>query len=502
MKGVHMNQSTNKWKLPPLPWKIPEDKIGLPTRGATITKCTLLHEGEKISRPEPFAGFRPVEEIFPADAYRVEGVIHSMDPNAPDIRFEAGLPLDWNGKLLQQGGGGLDGYVPFCASPLHGQSDGSQSALKQGYLVIGSDSGHGDVNGNVMQADFAVNQEAFENFAHLSLKKVKDVGVELARMIYGQSPGRVYFYGGSNGGRECMKAIQIYPEDYDGAVCFYPVLYWVQKVLLDARNELAMEKAGTDGFIDQEKDAKIYDTILKACSDMPGSEDGLISDIKGVREKRPEIEEALGEFLSTTQMELLTAFDQPIEMPWPLAYENQTFPGYPVFEGTSAFAQFIGPMLSKRFGMMTGTDSALANIIAQDPSYNLLEKGLDINGWKDRILEVSEWLDACDVNLDGFIKRNGKLILVQGTTDPQVSMHGTMQYVEKLRKHYGTENAENFMKFYLAPGYGHGDGKFMISADFIRTLDKWVEEEKAPGAITVTDKNPETAGRRRLLEPV
>ena len=36
-----------------VPFKIPSEAISLPTRGATVTKCTLFHEGDMD--PEPFS---------------------------------------------------------------------------------------------------------------------------------------------------------------------------------------------------------------------------------------------------------------------------------------------------------------------------------------------------------------------------------------------------------------------------------------------------------------
>jgi len=65
---------------------------------------------------------------------------------------------------------------------------------------------------------------------------------------------------------------------------------------------------------------------------------------------------------------------------------------------------------------------------------------------------------------------------------------------------YGQEDLKKFLRFYLAPGYGHGtDGNFIIVSDFLHALDTWVEEGMAPGTLTVTDRNPQTAGRTRPL---
>ncbi len=72
--------------------KIGSAQIGLPTRGALIDSARLAKGA--------------------AGGYcRVLGSITSVDPFADPIRFEVNLPETWNGKAVQFGGGGFDGYL-------------------------------------------------------------------------------------------------------------------------------------------------------------------------------------------------------------------------------------------------------------------------------------------------------------------------------------------------------------------------------------------------------
>ena len=53
--------------------------------------------------------------------------------------FELRMPDDWNGRLLFQGGGGLDGIV----QPAIGASGSfERPALSRGYAVVSTDGGH------------------------------------------------------------------------------------------------------------------------------------------------------------------------------------------------------------------------------------------------------------------------------------------------------------------------------------------------------------------------
>ncbi|MEJ2110350.1 MAG: tannase/feruloyl esterase family alpha/beta hydrolase [Acidobacteriota bacterium] len=51
--------------------------------------------------------------------------------------IELRLPLDWNGRMLFQGGGGLDGVL----NPAFGSVSGFPSALERGFAVVSTDGG-------------------------------------------------------------------------------------------------------------------------------------------------------------------------------------------------------------------------------------------------------------------------------------------------------------------------------------------------------------------------
>jgi hypothetical protein len=52
---------------------------------------------------------------------KVLGAVLPVDPNAPPVNFEVNLPMQWNGKALQIGGGGFNGthqrpWSAYCYS--------------------------------------------------------------------------------------------------------------------------------------------------------------------------------------------------------------------------------------------------------------------------------------------------------------------------------------------------------------------------------------------------
>src|SRR4051812_42920676 len=73
---------------------------------------------------------------------RVDGVINprtASNGKRYGIGFAVALPVDWNGRFLFQGGGGLNGSVQ---PPLGAGYAGERPALARGFAVASTDSGH------------------------------------------------------------------------------------------------------------------------------------------------------------------------------------------------------------------------------------------------------------------------------------------------------------------------------------------------------------------------
>src|ERR1700710_1100012 len=72
---------------------------------AGLTEPTALSVAER--GPTPAARINPATPQF----CRMLGHIDPTDPKAPPIRFQLNLPLQWNGRSVQYGGGGFNGVV-------------------------------------------------------------------------------------------------------------------------------------------------------------------------------------------------------------------------------------------------------------------------------------------------------------------------------------------------------------------------------------------------------
>ena len=172
--------------------------------------------------PTPAARVAPANPAF----CRVLGHIEPTDPKAPPINFEVNLPVEWNGRSVQYGGGGFNGILVTGLGLPPAYPFDTPSPLARGFVTYGTDSGHETKPGEPPQI-FALNDEAFENFAHRSYKKVRDAAVALMVRAYGKPPEKMYFMGSSEGGREALTMAQRYPDDFDGILARVPVINWV-----------------------------------------------------------------------------------------------------------------------------------------------------------------------------------------------------------------------------------------------------------------------------------
>jgi hypothetical protein len=119
--------------------------------------------------------------------------------------IELRLPANWNGRLLFQGGGGLNGVLP----PAVGAVTGFPSALTRGFAVVTTDSGHR--GRSPLDARFGVDQQAKLDFAYQGVERTTREAKSLLTRFYGKQPQYSYYMGCSTGGREAMLAAQRLP---------------------------------------------------------------------------------------------------------------------------------------------------------------------------------------------------------------------------------------------------------------------------------------------------
>ncbi len=476
-------------------FKLPADRIGLPTTGAVITSAEPRHE-----QGTPFC--------------RILGRIHPVDPAADDIRFQLNLPVDWNGKALQFGGGTFDGYLAIAngrgrtAVGLKSQA----SPLARGYATFGSDSGHHrsyfplpDAM-NTLSAKFARNPEMQRNFAGDALKKVHDVVVAAITQRYNRAPSRMYFIGASTGGREALRVAQRFPSDYDGVLAAYAAWDQVELDLQFIRTAKALYASG--GFLGHAQTHLIARAVQQSCDAQDGLRDGIISNPSACHVDAARLRCHDGArhhgCLSDAQFHTLMTFASPQRTAMPLSNGVESIPGYNVLAGadlTYAVGVLHFPLpdpllILNSFGYVIG-DDVTRNFFSVGHRFDSLTLDTTTGGsFRAQLIRQAGEIDSTDANLRPFLAHGGKLILVHGTIDTVVPTESSVDYYRRLQSTLGAGTTADFARLYLVPGLGHGFGKFNAGFDTIGVLDAWADRGIAPAGLVVTDKH---GGRTRPL---
>ena len=490
---------------------IPIADIGLPSGGASVLAAVPVTDTDSAGSARDYC--------------KVTGNIHPLDPAAAPIRFEVNLPASWNQRALQMGGGGTDGTVVTGLGSYVSQPDTQATALARGFVTLGSDSGHNADKDPPFDTHFALNQEQLLNFGQYQIKKTLDTARALMKAYYGQAPRYIYFAGGSQGGHEAFDAAQRYPDDYDGVIAMFPA-YNIINMHLGALAQVQALYGKQSGvasaaWMNPAKVAMLVKAAVAACDSLDGAADGLISNVQAcnaaftietvkARLRCAEGADTGDTCLSDAQIGAVARINAPVNYSFAFSGGSTSYPRWPILEGGTFLNNHLGksnvvqnppvlpfdPINGSPFQMGPAAGT-VRGIIVQDFSIDTL--AFDPERWIPRIQAVSGWMDAASVNLDRFKARGGKLLLAHGTIDDSISPHNSIRYYDKLVAAYGQSAADAFSRFYLIPGFGHGEGIFNAKWDSLAALQAWVEVGQAPRDQVTSDGNSGSGGRTRPL---
>jgi hypothetical protein len=464
-----------------------------------------------ITAPAPLAvaerGPTPSARVTPANPEfcKVLGQIAPSDPKAPPIKFQVNLPVEWNGRSLQYGGGGFNGVLITGLALPPAYPFGSPSPLAQGFVTYGTDSGHETKPGEPPQV-FALNDEAFENFSYRSYKRVRDAAVALMVRAYGNPPSKLYFMGSSEGGREALTMAQRYPEDFDGIFARVPVINWVG--LQHAGTRAGLATMG-EGWIRPAQVELVAKAVLQACDTADGSDDQLVQDPVGCKAKfQPEsLRCAAGQSgdqcLTDAQITAIKTLHSTYKFPFAMENGLDDYPGWGVSgENTAAFGP-TGGWISWWLGTTAPTQppsptngiawiygaGGIQYVFARDPQLEVTKYKPEDH--RERVLQVSKLMDSTNPDLSRFSERGGKLVILEHMADYAQSPYAGIRYFENVQRKLGAEKTAEFARLYTAPGVDHVGSGAPANVDMLGVLVDWVENGKAPGDLEVTEQKVE-----------
>lgn len=471
---------------------------GAPVPGGRIEAARWLAEGE--AKPPAFGP--AAGAALPAHCL-LEGVTGAHQDRAGrtlGVRFELRAPAAWNGRLLFQGGGGLDGIV----TPAFGAVSAGPPALARGFAVISMDGGH-----QGQDASFASNQQARLDFAYAAIGKATAAAKTLVAALYATNAQRTYFVGCSNGGREAMMAVQRYPLEFDGVVAGAPgfnlshaalgeawaTQQWARIAPKDAQGLPRLGAALTDA------DLKLVSGAVEAeCDGLDGLVDGIINNRAACR-FRPDRLGCRGQTrancLSAPKLAALKAVMDGARD----HRGDRLYAGFPYDTGLSD-PDWRRWMLGVDGGapalnVVLGGDS-LARYFMTPQQPNRDPYTLDVTTARQAVAQTGAINDATGALLTSFTERGGRLLIYQGVSDPVFSAEDIADWYQRLGRD-SPESAEG-VRLFMVPGMTHCfGGRATDRFDPLAAIQAWVEQGQAPARLLAESGGP--APVRRPLCP-
>jgi len=486
--------------------EIAASAIGLPTNGGVVTSAMVV--------PADGEGVKTIPEHC-----LVAGSIYPVDKAAPNILFHVAMPSNWNSKVVMFGGGGFDGSIPKISGNVPAGPADQPVPLGRGYAIFASDSGHQANELASRDNSFGLNEEAVRNFGGGALKKTRDAATFLIKTHYAVDKiERAYFAGGSTGGREALASITRWPDDWDGAIAWYPAWNDAAALLAGHRMNRALSQPGA--YPNTAERELLYKASMAVCDKLDGVIDGLISNqdrcnsvfdpstamLNGNSLRCTGGSNSGDTCLSDAIIGALNSMNTATHFNFSLASGETRYPGYNVWGadlGITTNPASIQPIVTflalgtsqPTLPMPTSApyisvflDQWIKYSVTQDPNYDSLSLDPENPGaWASRISELSTLLDT-RVDLEPFAARGGKLLLAHGLSDVLVSTRATQQYYQRLQSQMTPAEVDKFVRYYEVAGYGHAlSSTFNAAWDSLTALENWVEKDVAPANQIVTD---------------
>ncbi|EMR65439.1 putative feruloyl esterase b protein [Eutypa lata UCREL1] len=288
---------------------------------------------------------------------------------------------------------------------------------------------------------------------------------QLAPLFYGEEVDKSYFIGCSLGGRQGIKAAEMFPEDFDGILAGAPAVDFNSLYSWRASFFPITGAAGSENFISADTwTTTIHDEVLKQCDGIDGVADGIIEDptlclfepntlLCGTYD--PSVA-----CLNSAQIQVVKAIFN--DYTWPNG--SLLFPAMqPGSEVQAANGLYSGAPFSYsqdwfRFAILEDPDWDPSTYTVSDALLAIEKDPGSIRTWP--------------LSLSSFESRGGKILTYHGLQDQQITSYNSIRFYEHLASQmkYSSEQMDNFYRFFRIPA----------------ALVAWVENGSAPETVTGT----------------
>lgn len=457
-----------------------------------ISSISIVTSG-KYEHPVPTG--LPLE-IY-AELYKAENlpdfcevIVNHETPGSVIEHITVWVPFVWNQRFMGMTGGSTrnKGYWLDTVLAAHMRTIGLPVAIRNGFAAASTDAGNDDFTKmygwGLDPETKKVDRERIKNFAGRSDHWAAVVGKAITEALHKGKIQYSYIFGSSNGGRQSIMEALNYPEDYDGVWAdspavnwnlFMPNMLWPPVVMNTKKHVIPLPKleAFRQAVIDKYGHDKYFSMV-----------------------ERPEFDarEAIG--IQTEEGPITEKDAEIMQIIWDgsTVADGTHFPG--IRPGGDAVFGGVGILYTTKDE--NGKWEAVPNQLPMEVTANWIK--CDENwDWHTMTLEdffdsVAAWhilypeLDCNSPDLSAFRQAGHKLIITHGTDDHLIVADNSIDYYNKVVAFFkGKEYVDDFLRFYLIPGDGHGEYSKNGSGPSLATgmvaLMEWVENGIKPQSL-------------------
>ena len=445
-----------------------------------VLSATSLEPDPVIEIPtRSFYQAHPIDVPF----CRVRGTIEGS------IGFELWLPETWNGRLLGAGVGGDAGVYNFSDMSLR---------IGQGFATVTTDTGHKDDEKHWM-LDAGKRADYEHRAVHLTAQAAR----ALVERHYGSPVQRAYFTGCSGGGRQALKEMQLYPQDYDGVLAGAPAPYMPLQSVRMLWFSLLQQRQPAAALT--EADWSLYErAVTKGCDARDGVFDGIVENPAAcafdISTLRCEPGQSAG-CIAEPRLGMLRTIVAPMSDVDGNVMDGGLFPGVRTRPGPPS------PLLRSMWAEGVYGDSAWdEQTFQRAPALA-------------RANERMPQLRADSTDIAPFLARGSKAIIYQGWQDPSTNAGLALDYyTDVARAQGGADALADSVRLFMVPGMYHcggGPGVDLFggsthaplpngadpSRDMLWALIEWVERGRVPNSVVGARNVDGSPGFTRRLCP-
>ena len=356
------------------------------------------------------------------------------------------LPQEWNNRFLAVGNGGFAGGINWLDMA---------AGAGYGFATISTDTGHNSTSGDGRWA--YQDEEARENWGYRALHGSVEIAKKVVAGYYGSEAEWNYYSGCSTGGRQGLKEVQMFPDDFHGVLAGAPA--WWTTHLQTWTVQVAKVNLPTTAeyHIPPSLFPAIDAEVIRQCDPQDGVADGIIMDPAGCN-FLPETLLCGPDVANQTAAGCLTPAQigtlYKIYGPWVDVNQTFVFPGLAL----SSEAQWSTVLLGA---------AQPASLGYEYPQY-FLDLGPQWN-WTQFDYSVVQLADAQNpgnANADDFAamqefeKKGGKLITYHGWSDGFIPTGSAEYFYKSVLKALVPRGVDidGFYRHFFVPGMQHCSG--------------------------------------------